>query len=219
MRIVVYHASFENDEKYEKCWSELIRSAHSHGYTVIQLTAKDEATTYGDDVLRFDVVPRTMNYSREICLAAFLSEHAEADEQYVLLEPDFSILRPLPGIPDGIDLVLLSREYRQKNAVPGVRFFRRSALPFFERCRDECSEMTVKKKRWNCDVKAMAKVIGSWDKYQDGDIQEHCGVKVLFRSARPYGLAPGERDPYLLNLSKVPEYQGWKYRRTMYKAQ
>lgn len=192
MQIVVYYAAFERQEVYEELWPPFLASCHRNGYHVTQLTSRHEKPVFGDAVIRFDIDPSLIVYSREICFAEFLEKHAADDETYFFTEHDSLILSRLPEIPTGIDLVLTTRNYKRGgNVNPGMRFARRSALPFFQAWRDECAKETdlrngIPKQRWHGDVDALTRVIKHHD-YNDGERALFLGVRTMFISAKNFG--------------------------------
>lgn len=121
------HASLET---YKRIWPKMHQSVRQLGHKLIHIT--DETTpSWGDEVFRVPGLnaQHTMK-SRDVAWLKYI-ESLDADEQACMIEPDTLMMREVPPIKDGYDMVLLRRP---QACVPGwFKLAKRSAAPFYRR--------------------------------------------------------------------------------------
>lgn len=183
-------------EMYAKMWPIMMRSVHRLGHQLVHLT--DMYTeSWGDLVHRVDVDPETTVYSRDVAWAKYI-ERLTGDEQAMMLEPDTVMMREVPPIKDGCDLVVLRRP---QSCVPGwFRLGKRSSLPFYQEVVANYRGLTHAQHCFHGDIGAMHRTLGIADGEKAHTIPgEAAGCKIEVRDWDRYGFRKG-RDPYLLQF-------------------
>lgn len=130
-------------ETYDRIWPIMHNSVRKLGHKLIHIT--DEKTpSLGDEVYRVPGLnPKHTMKSRDEAWLNFLLS-LDADEQACMIEPDTLMLRDVPPISDGYDMVLLRRS---KACVPGwFKLAKRSAAPFYQQV--VANYQTVPEKLW-----------------------------------------------------------------------
>jgi hypothetical protein len=119
------HASLET---YKRIWPKMHQSVRQLGHKLVHLT--DETTpSWGDEVFRVPGLnPQHTMWSRDVAWLKYI-ESLDTDEQACMIEPDTVMLRDVPLIKDGYDMVLLRRP---ESCIPGwFKLAKRSAAPFY----------------------------------------------------------------------------------------
>lgn len=162
MKVVCYFAAAEGVHphctvaEYDEIWPVMQASVERQGYELIHLTGREDKARC-KTVLRYDIDPAVVMYSREVAWAGFL-ETLEDGEQAVLVEPDAYLLRPIPPLRDDKDMLLLRRP--GKSLPSGFRLAKRSALPFYREVVRVYSGMSDGLKKLHGDVAAQQQVLG-----------------------------------------------------------
>ena len=144
---------------YDDLWPIMLKSCARLGYKVVHLTTKDaEAKT--DNVVRYDLDPEKVMFSREVAWLRFLESMGNDTEQVVLVEPDAILRKPIPPLTTG-DVMFLRRP--NKNEPCGFRLATRKAAPLYERIVSIYSTLTDADKRFHGDVNAHHQALGIRD--------------------------------------------------------
>lgn len=168
MKACVYHAEDGKNRwgyqegTYKRLFDGFKNNVKKYGIDTIHLTL-DGQEGWGDENKYYsNLNPRNVIYNREVCFVRFLTD--APDDVYWFTEPDARVLKPIPQIKDGIDLVLLYRPRDGVPMTPSFRIARKSALPFFIEVMEEMKKQPKDTWAWNGDSVAwnsMYKKIGS----------------------------------------------------------
>lgn len=161
MRYVVYfvpregvhpHATLSD---YDKLWPIMKRSVNALGHKLVHLT-DTETPSRGDDAFRVAVDPATTIMSRDIAWLRYLKALPEG-EQACMIEPDTILMKDVPRLGDGADLVLLRRS---KPIIPGwFKLASNRAVPFFQEIVDEYANIPEQDHAFHGDVTALHRVV------------------------------------------------------------
>jgi hypothetical protein len=172
-------------ETYDRIWPIMHRSVRKLGHKLIHIT--DEKTpSLGDEVYRVPGLnpKHTMKARDEAWLNFLLS--LDADEQACMIEPDTLMLRDVPPISDGYDMVLLRRF---ESCVPGwFKLAKRSAAPFYQQVVDNYANVPQDLWGFHGDIHALHMACGIGAKETAHAIpSEACGVTIEVRNWPCYG--------------------------------
>lgn len=160
MKICCYFAAAEGVHPnctiadYDAIWPVMQKSVEAQGYELIHLTSLNEPARC-KNVMRVDVDPATVMWSREHAWVAFLKT-LEDDEQGVLVEPDCILLKPIPPLRKDADALLLSHRH---NIPPGFRLAKRTSLPFYEAVIEEYAKLPLESRVMHGDVIAVMNLL------------------------------------------------------------
>jgi hypothetical protein len=185
-------------ETYAKLWPIMHDSVRRLGHSLVHITDK-HTPCMGDSVFRVDVDPATTVYSRDVAWRAFLTSLAD-DGQACMIEPDTVLLRDIPPIADGFDMVLLRRPQK---CIPGwFKLGTKRSIPFCDRVLKEWESFTGDLRVFHGDISAIHRACG----IKDGDTAHTIpnkvnGVRIEVRDWFRYGFRKSPNfEPYLLQF-------------------
>lgn len=161
MKVACYFAAAEgahpncSTSDYDKMWPVMQASVERQGYQLIHLTTWNDPARC-EKVFRVDADPATVMFSREVAWLEFLYS-LEDDEEAVLVEPDAYLLRPIPQLAIGADMMLLRR---YKTLPCGFRLAKKSAIPFYEAVVREYDKMDREHKTFHGDAQTHHRLLG-----------------------------------------------------------
>lgn len=162
MKIVCYFADAKGGHQdatladYDVLWRVMQESVERHGYELIHLTSLHEPARCAH-VVRYNVDPETIMFSREVCWLQFLQAQPPG-EQVVLVEPDCYLLKQIPPLAPDNDCLLLVRPGRPMPS--GFRLATVRATPFYEAVVQHYMTLPHAKKVMHGDVDSIAAVLG-----------------------------------------------------------
>lgn len=181
---------------YAKLWPVMHDSVRQLGHEVTHLTDM-RTESWGDHVFRVDVDAKTTVRSRDIVWAEFVRQLGP-DETAIMIEPDTVMVRPIPDLRDGCDLVILRRPGACVSG--GFKMARRSAAPFFDAVVRQYGQIDPSQHPFHGDVLALHRTLGiKPGKTADNIPDQAEGCRIDVREFRDYGWR-GSRAPYLLQF-------------------
>lgn len=193
MKVCVYfvpregvHPTAKLDDYY-RLWPIMKRHVNQLGYSLVHLTDM-HTPNMGDEVERFHVPPETTIYSRDVAWWFYVRSLPD-DETACMIEPDTVLLKEIPPLSEGYDLVLLRRS---KPIIPGwFKMARRSATEFFAQVSSEYLGMPDRDWVFHGDITALHRVVK----------RNTHGCKIEWRDWTRYGFrkAPNA-DPIMLQF-------------------
>jgi hypothetical protein len=160
VKVVCYFADADGSHphcstaEYDRIWPVMQKSVERCGYELIQLTSRKDKPRCAN-VVRYDIDPATVMFSREVAWLAYLEQ---AQEEVVMVEPDCFMLRPVPPLADGKDMLLLQRPGRVLPS--GFRLAKASAAPFYRAVVEEYSKWSHDDKVFHGDCKVHHLLLG-----------------------------------------------------------
>lgn len=214
MKIVCYFADADgahpncSTSDYDVMWPVMQRSVERHGYELIHLTDLHDKPRC-TNTIRYDLDSRLVMFSREIAWLRFL-ESIDDNEQLVLVEPDAYLLRPIPPLADGKDVMFLHRPH--KNIPCGFRLARKSAAPFYRAVVETYAKESDSNKTFHGDVGVHHALLGIGpsgiqslpDRWRDIRIEHRNWIDYtskLWKNAVAWNFK-GTSKHYMLDLAK-----------------
>jgi len=184
-------------EDYSKLWPIMHRSVKRLGHELVHLTDK-VTPCMGDSVHRVDVDPATTIYSRDVAWRDYVASLPDG-EQACMIEPDTYMLRSIPPIADGFDMVLLRRPYK---VIPGwFKLATNRAIPFYDRVLREWEAFTGDLRVFHGDIGALHRACSIPDGESAHTIPEIVdGVRIESRDWWRYGFRKADNRPYFLQF-------------------
>lgn len=213
MRYVVYFVPKESIhpctslDLYKKLWPIMKKSVNDLGHELVHIT-DDHTPCWGDSAFRIELDPSTTIYSRDVAWLAYLASLKDR-EQACMIEPDTILVRDIPPIKKGCNMVLLQRP--QSYMAGWFKLATKLAMPFYRQVIKNYDGLPEEMKVFHGDIRALHRTIGIGDHEKAERIpMEACGVKIEVRNWYQYGFRKGH-DPYLLQFKggSKPEMLKW----------
>lgn len=190
MRYVVYfvpregvhpHATLDD---YRKLFPIMHESVRGLGHKLVHLTDLT-SPCLGDEVWRTDVSARTTVFSRDVAWARYV-EALPDGEQACMIEPDTLMLKDIPGISDGYDMVVLRRP---QSCVPGwFKLARNTAAPLLWKIVDNYQSLSDEMHVFHGDINALHAALSIPDGQTAHTIPSVAeGVRIEVRDWDMYG--------------------------------
>lgn len=174
------HATLDD---YQRLWPIMHRSVRALGHRLIHIT-DDNTANWGDECFRVPGLdPSTTMRSRDVAWHQFV-QSLQPGEQACMIEPDTVMLRDVPPIAEGHDMVLLRRP---ESVVPGwFKLAKRTAEPFYRAVVENYAHVDRSLWAFHGDIRALHMTLGI-GKTANLLPTERCGVRIEVRDWPCYG--------------------------------
>lgn len=190
---------------YAKLWPIMHRSLRKLGHQLVHITDM-HTPSWGDSVARFNVDPATTVYSRDVAWLRFV-ESLPHDEHACMIEPDTMMLKDIPPIKPGFDMVLLSRPQK---TIPGwFKLARRRAVPFLREVVSRYDGQPDERRVFHGDIFALHRAVGLGDNERAVTIPSLAhGVRIEIRDWTRYGFRKSPNsDPFFLQFKGTSKHE------------
>jgi hypothetical protein len=148
------HATLET---YAKIWPIMHESVRKLGHKLVHITDED-TPCWGDEVFRVPGLnaKHTM-WSRDVAWLSYINS-LDKNEQACMIEPDTVMVRDVPPIQEGFDMVLLRRP---ESVIPGwFKLAKKSASRFYQQVVENYERLPVEWRSFHGDIKALHMAAG-----------------------------------------------------------
>lgn len=192
MKAVVYHADAFKEGKMPKgIYRQLIKqlrvNVNKFDMPLIHLTVNDH-DGLGDENYSYKMESvHQVIWNREKCIVEFLKNHADPNEEYLFLEPDFEIQKHIPRLTTDLCLLLRGDDVA---LTPAWRLCKKNAYKFFE---ESLNYFPEEHKDWHGDSQAWNRMYANMGSPKLLGLYQYNGISI---ELRPYGDYASKRGTF-----------------------